>query len=79
MNTIHIESQVGTDGVLALRVPLGSSEAKTRVMVTIEPLSRGEKAAEDWHTFIERTYGSCAGLGLDEPDDLPLQQRDWST
>jgi hypothetical protein len=25
---------------------------------------------------VERTYGSCAGLGLEEPPDLPIKQHD---
>ena len=33
---------------------------------------------EDWHAFVERTYGSCAALDLQEPDELPLQQREWA-
>ncbi len=82
MKPIQIESEVGGDGVLDLRVPLGESEANARVLVTIEPAvspnhSRTD-SEQDWHEFVQRTYGSCVGLGLEEPDDLPLQQRDWS-
>jgi hypothetical protein len=81
MKTVQIESEVGADGVLELRVPLGADDAWTPVVVTIQPLSRNQPAgasgAADWHQFVERTYGSCAGLGLEEPPDLPLQQHDW--
>ena len=82
MKSIQLESEVGADGVLELRVPLGLGDARTRVVVTIEGLPQAEhhltSAPSDWHAFVERTYGSCAGLGLEEPPDLPLQQRDWS-
>ena len=31
-----------------------------------------EDAKYDWHEFVCQRYGSCAGLGLDEPGDPPL-------
>jgi hypothetical protein len=78
VKTVQIESEIGSDGVLSLNVPLGTSDANTKVRVTIEPLDRrAGRAAEDWPAFVDRTYGSCANLGLDEPDDLPPQPRDW--
>jgi hypothetical protein len=81
MKSVQLESEVGADGVLELRVPLGIGDARTRVVVTIEPLpppvSSSVPAASNWHDFVERTYGSCAGLGLEEPPDLPLEQHDW--
>ncbi len=52
-----------------VQIPVG-----TPLRVTVEPRCRD---SEDWHAFVERTYGSCAALDLQEPDDLPLQQRDW--
>jgi hypothetical protein len=82
MKSIQMESEVGADGVLELRVPLGMDDARTRVVVTIRPLPEAEPQrahdCSDWHLFVQRTYGSCDGLGLEEPPDLPLQQRDWS-
>ena len=82
MKSIQVESEVGVDGILELRVPLGVGDAGTHVVVTIQPLPESSEPAtaapSDWHDFVERTYGSCAGLGLEEPADLPLQQRDWS-
>lgn len=82
MKSIQLESEVGADGVLELRVPLGAGDARTRVVVTIQPLPQpAHRCVSDlsqWHEFVERTYGSCAGLGLEEPPDLPLQQGHWS-
>jgi hypothetical protein len=76
MQPIQIPSKVGEDGVLDLRVPLGAAEANAEVLVTIEPTGNGNGVSRtDWHEFVRRTYGSCAGLGLDEPADMPLQQR----
>jgi hypothetical protein len=64
---IQIEAEVGADGVLHLSVPLGRGEADKHVIVTIQAFDResAEPAAGD-------LYGSCAGLGLEEPADLPL-------
>jgi hypothetical protein len=81
MKAIQVESQVGDDGVLSLQVPLGPAEARSRVIVTIAPFPSTTSTAlgqHDWHEFISRTYGSCAGLGLEEPEDLPLPEWDPS-
>lgn len=79
MTRIELRSKVGADGVLTLKVPLGPGEANQEVLVTVqaagEPVS--SHAEEDWHCFVEKTYGSCAGQGLEEPPDLPVQQRSW--
>jgi len=78
MGTIRLNSKVGQDGVLNLRVPLGAADANAEVVVTIQPASPNEHASQsDWHEFVNQTYGSCASLGLEEPADLPLQQREW--
>jgi hypothetical protein len=84
MKSIQMESEVGADGVLELRVPFGTADARTRVVVTIQPVPQSEPPRDrpppsDWHGFVEQTYGSCAGLGLEEPPDLPLQQQDWTS
>lgn len=72
MRPIQLESQVGPDGVLQLAVPIGTSEANRRVMITIEQSSRDfeqQTSAAGQHASL---YGSCVGLGLEEPPDLPL-------
>jgi hypothetical protein len=67
---LQFHSQVGPDGVLNVQVNLGASEAKRDVVVTIQPLSQpGADANQlDWHEFLNRTYGSCAGLGVERPE-----------
>ncbi len=80
MKRICLESEIGADGVLELRIPVGTSEARRKVLVTIEPMENPDIEAfrtMDWHEFVERTAGSCEGLGLEEPEDLPPQQREW--
>ena len=58
--------------MLNLQVNLGHTEAKREVVVTIEPLpTKGDAenaAAMAWPDFVARTYGSCAGLGLERPE-----------
>ena len=75
MKSIQLQTEVGPDGVLNLRVPLGPDEAKTPVVVTIQSLSTTSTKIPseqlEWHEFVAQTYGSCAGLGLEEPRDMP--------
>jgi len=80
MKTVTVESLVGADGTLLVHVPLGPAEANARVRVTIEAV-RTNGAEEDavfapWSEFVERTYGSCAGMGLERPPQPPSQCRD---
>ena len=77
---VKLESKVGSDGVLNLRVPLGVGEAGTDVLVTIQPAeaARGSSGQDhaDWHQFVEETYGSCAGLGLERHDQGAFETRE---
>ena len=76
MKDIQLQAEVEPDGVLNLSIPLGPTEAGTPVVVTISSLKAdsGEMFLRqtDWHEFVQRTYGSCAGLGLEEPQDTLL-------
>lgn len=78
---IQFQSRVGKDGILTVQIPLGETEADAQVLVTIEPM-RTDAAKlpipADQHESAKTTYGSCADLGLEEPPDLPLQQREWA-
>ncbi len=76
MQSIQLESEVGSDGVLHLSVPLGIAEAKTRVIITIQAArGNGSVSADTQDDVEDDLYGSCADLGLEEPPDLPLQHR----
>ncbi|MGA2500534.1 MAG: hypothetical protein ABSH20_22565 [Tepidisphaeraceae bacterium] len=77
--TIEFQSRVGSDGVLDLHVSLGESEAGADVVVTIRavsPVGDGKSNAADWHRFVEETYGSCAGLGLERQPQGEFEQRE---
>jgi hypothetical protein len=80
MKNIQLQTEVGPDGVLNLCIPLGLDDAKTPVMVTIQSLAATSRKILpeqlEWHEFVRQTYGSCAGLGLEEPVDMPLPP--WS-
>lgn len=76
MGIIRLNSRVGNDGVLSLNVPLGAADANTDVVVTIQSAVGKPRELSDWHEFVAQTYGSCADLGLDEPADLPLDERE---
>jgi hypothetical protein len=79
MEPVQIQSEVGSDGVLLLQVPLGEEHARMPVVVTIVGLEDNGRPVRvtDWRQFVRETYGSCASLGLEEPMDLPLQDRTW--
>ncbi len=68
-DTIEFQLRVGPDGMLNLQVPLGHGEAGTEVVVTIRPVPPYKKNGRpvDWHQFVEETYGSCSGLGIERP------------
>ena len=78
--TIEFQSRVGQDGVLDLHVPLGNTEAGAEVVVTIRRLApHAAPPAEDraeWHRFVEETYGSCAGFGLERQPQGELEKRE---
>lgn len=77
---IQLHSRVGADGVLDLHIPMGDVEAGAEVLVTIRRLApqpaRGSLTPEQWHQFVEETYGSCAGLGLERPPQGTFEDRE---
>jgi hypothetical protein len=78
-NSIHFQSRVGDDGVLNVQLNLGQAEAKKEVKITIEPVSSSaeqQPEAMSWSEFVERTYGSCDGLGLERPEQGSFELRE---
>lgn len=80
MNTVHLELDVGLDGVLVIRHPLGTEYAGMRVLITIEPVAASiQDAAMDdsnWQKVLNETYGACKGLGLERPNQGILEERE---
>jgi hypothetical protein len=67
MDALHFHSRVGGDGVLDVHIDLGAAEAERDVLITVKPVrngSAGETTRLEWNEFIDKTYGSCAGLDL---------------
>jgi hypothetical protein len=78
MQTMQLHSKVGSDGVLSLNVALGTADADSEVVVTIEPLpsSRRAERLRNWREIVDQTYGSCAGLDLERPDQGAFEVRE---
>ena len=79
-DAIRFHSRVGDDGVLHVQVNLGRTEASKEVVVTVASLtSSSEQTSADalqWQEFVAATYGSCAGLGLERPDQGEYEVRE---
>ena len=70
--SVRIESRVGKDGVLTLRVPLAPSDADTDVIVTIESKARRDKPRPEanWPSgYFDETFGCLMNDPLTIPDD----------
>ena len=78
--TIEFRSRVGSDGVLDLHVPLGELEAGADVVIAIRKIpGENQRFITDrnqWHQFVEATYGSCAGLGVERLPQGELERRE---
>jgi hypothetical protein len=78
MDGIKIQSRVGPDGVLKLSLPLGPGEANADVVVTIQrlPTVDSQQVDKPWQQFLDETFGSCAGLGLERGSQGDYEQRE---
>ena len=76
---IEFQSRIDSDGRLNLQVPPGVAEANADVIVTIRPLASNHAKKFDpveWHRFVNETYGSCAGLGLERQPQGEFEKRE---
>jgi hypothetical protein len=75
---IQFHFRVGKDGVLHMRIPMGECEAGADVLVTVQKIGQASAPPDksDWHAFVESTYGSCAGLGLERGEQGMLESRE---
>ena len=76
--SVQFNSHVGDDGVLSVNIDLGRTEAKKEVIITIQPKPENalSESSLSWPEFLERTYGSCHGLGLERHDQGDFEQRE---
>jgi hypothetical protein len=69
---MRIETRVGDDGILTLRVPFSQADANLDVVITIQPKPPVEAppTLSEWPPgYFERTYGCLADDPLSIPDD----------
>jgi len=78
--TVEFKSRVGPDGTLDLHVSLGEAQAGADVVVTIRRASPActptQTDPQEWHHFVEKTYGSCASLGLERQPQGEFEERE---
>lgn len=70
MQSITLQTHVGSDGILKLEVPVGLTDVDLEVVVTLQALeaSDGDQEADGSHWppgFFERTFGILADEPLD--------------
>ncbi len=70
MHTYETQVHIGPDGILRLELPVSDSETDMDVLVVLRKTVADPKG--------EGIYGSCAGLDLQEPADLPLSASHWT-
>jgi len=62
MNRIVVKSQVSSDGILHLSLPVGLEEADQEVQVTVEPFaSKKAMTQEEWRAWVESMAGTWQG------------------
>jgi hypothetical protein len=74
MSRVVVHSQVGSDGVLQLTVPLGTTEAGQDVRVTIESVAK-PVTQDEWRRRVMKLAGSWRG-DLERPEQGEYEQRD---
>jgi hypothetical protein len=76
-DTVEFKSRVGPDGTLDVHIALGEAQAGADVVVTIRPASSaGQADLREWHRFVNQTYGSCDGLGLERQPQGEFEARE---
>ena len=76
MTRLEIKYRVGPDGVLSLRIPIGSQEANQEVLVTVEAAERPASNAEKWRQVVRQTAGSISDPTFKRHDQGEFEQRE---
>ncbi len=77
-----LTTQVGADGVLTLRVPLGPAGANHVVRVTVETVEGPAPSTvppadwEGWLQFLERTGGTISDPTFERPPQGEYEERE---
>jgi hypothetical protein len=75
MNRMVLTSRVGSDGVLQVTLPLGTTEANREVQVTVEPVGPPPMAQEEWRRLVLETAGQWQG-DFERPEPGELEERE---
>jgi hypothetical protein len=88
MQSIQLQTHIGEDGILKVKLPSNVENQEIEVMIIFQPVKdkdispiETEKKKLSWQEFIEKTAGSCADdpivlddLGIDETLDDNLEE-----
>ena len=74
MNRMIVRSHIGTDGMLHLDIPVGTTEAGRQVQITIE-LGANTKTQQEYWDFLDATAGAWQG-DFERPDQGEYEIRD---
>lgn len=80
MQSIKLQSHVGSDGILKLEIPVGLTDADLEVLVVVQPLLVSSPATPEelgWPPgFFEETFGSLKETPLVRESQGEYETRD---
>jgi len=79
MQSLTLDSHIGTDGILWLKVPFTLNEANLKVKVTIQPVTSESKSPEELGYppgFFEEVAGGWVGEPLVREQPTEFDQRE---
>jgi len=74
MKTVTIQTFIGDDGIVKLKVPKGFRNLVAEVQVSVS--DKDSVPDEDWLTFLDRFYGIQADDPIERPDQLEFEARE---
>jgi len=77
VDRIVVKSQIGSDGILQISLPIGSADAGREVQVIVEPIGAPAPSSEEWRRGILSTAGKWQG-DFERPEQGEYEQRDLS-
>lgn len=76
MTRLEMKSRVGADGVLTLRIPIGSQDANQEVLITVEAAAQRPLDREEWRRFLCQTAGSISDPTFKRHEQGEFEQRE---
>jgi hypothetical protein len=75
MQSIKLQTHIGNDGLLQLKLPVGMTNQDLEVIVIYQPVNQNQKRA--WSPgFFERTFGAWQGEPLVRESQGELPERE---